>query len=37
MADDDQPQEITCSGGIKLNFGAIFGDRAPRKDDDEDA
>lgn len=23
----DQPQEIVCSGGIKINFGAMFGEK----------
>lgn len=38
--EQEAPQDITCSGGIKLNFGALFGGRPQQDqeghDDDSD-
>jgi hypothetical protein len=34
--DQDKPQDIVCSGGIKLNFGAIFGPKDDDKNGDGD-
>lgn len=32
----DQPQDITCSGGIKLNLGAGLGGRPDQNGDNDD-